>query len=308
MKNYIKILALAMVAVIVTSCLDGDQMNTPPGGSKPFIMMTNNSTGGTLVNSGVRYFGAETLLLNPAEANDTLTFAVTLQGTSSYDKDINVTIATPADALDDVNDGLTYAFMPTNGYNLLSTSGVIPKGKTYAEFQVVFHPNVIDLTKNFMLPITVSNDAGLTVSSNYGYIYYHIIGNALAGAYTWKYRRYNSADTTAATAGTANGVAIFAPKDATTIETSGGYASTVGLNAPYIITFTKNDDGTLSDIKVAINTELANGMTENGITITKAPAFIKQFYSPTNKHFKIWYTVVNSSGGTRVLIDEYWLP
>jgi hypothetical protein len=103
-------------------------------------------------------------------------------------------------------------------------------------------------------------------------------------------------------------VAIFAPKDATTIETSGGYASTVGLNAPYLITFTKNDDGTLSDLKVTINTEVSNGLTENGITITKAPAFIKQYYSPTYKHFKIWYTVVNSSGGTRVLIDEYWLP
>jgi hypothetical protein len=260
------------------------------------------------VNSGLRYFGNQSLLLDPTVDNDTMTFAVALEGVESLDRDVNVTLVTPEDLLDDYyyGDSIEYAMLPEAGFTLLSTSAVIPKGKSYAEFKVVFHPSQIDLSQNYMLPLTVTNDANLIVSSNYGAVYYHIIGNPLAGLYTWHYRRYNNADTVGATSGTLDDIALFAPKDGTTVETSGGYASTVGLNAPYIITFT-NTDGVLSDFKVTIDPDLVGGLTENGITITKNPIFVKATVTPTSKYFKIMYQVFNGTAN-RTLIDEYSMP
>lgn len=305
-NKYIILVTFVGMAFIVSSCLEGDEMNTPPGAVKPFIMMTNNPNGGTLVNSGVRYFGAQALLLDPTADNDTLTFAVALQGTLGFKKDINVTLTTPTEALDDVNDGIHYAMMPSTAFDLLSTSGTIAKGDTYAEFKVVFHPSKIDMSKDYMLPITATNDAGLVVSSNYGFIYYHIIGNPLAGQYRHYYRRYNNADTVGSTSGTLTENALFAPKDGTTVETSGGYASTVGLNAPYVIKFT-NTGGVLSNMTVTIDAALAGGLTENGITITKAPIFVTNRITSTGKYFKIMYQVHNGTA-YRTLIDEYWFP
>ena len=298
-----------MVAFVVTSCLEGDEMNTPPGATKPFIIMTRNPNGGTLVNSGLRYFGNQALLLNPTVLNDTMTFAVALQGAGNFGKDINLTLATPTEALDDyfATDGLVYEMMPSTGFDFISTSGTIQKGATYAEFKVVFHPSKLDMTKNYMLPVTATNDANLAVSSNYGFVYFHTIGNPLAGQYKWNYRRYNRNDSTGTLNGSLNDVAIFAPKNATTVETMGGYGTTVGVNCPYVLTF-KNTSGVLSDFKVSINPDLTGGLTENAIVLTTPPILVKADYTASARHFKIMFKVQNSSGAYRTLIDEYWWP
>src|SRR4051812_26925863 len=131
----IKLFSFFLVMSVFTSCLEGDLMNTPPGASPPIIEMTNNSNGGTLVNSGLRYFGNATLLLSPTDEVDTITFALTIQGISN--KDVTVTLETPADAADDnySNDSLVYKFMADNQYDFINTTAVIPAGKTYAEFK-----------------------------------------------------------------------------------------------------------------------------------------------------------------------------
>lgn len=306
--KHITLITSLLVTGILSSCLEGDEMNTPPGAVQPFIIMTNNPDGGPLVNSGIRYFGSQALLLDPTIENDTISFAVAIQGTRNFGRDINVTLQTPVDALDDyfATDGIPYEMLPAEGYDFISTSGKIKTGETYTEFKVVLHPSVIDLTKNYMLPITATNDAGLATSSNYGFVYYHIIGNPLAGQYTWSYRRYNNADTVGATAGTVNDVALFAPKDGTTIETLGGYGATVGINCPYVLTF-KNTNGVLSDFHVTIDPDLVGGLTENGITITIPPIIIDADYTETSRHFKFMFQVHNGTAN-RTLIDEYWLP
>lgn len=284
-------------------------MNTPPGGEGAFLMMTNNPSGGTLVNSGLRYFGNQALTYPPTDLADTATFAVSLQGAASLNKDINITLATPSDALDDYYfiDSLVYEMMPSDLYEILTPTGTIEAGTSAAEFQVRFFPNKFDPTKNYMLPITATNDAGLPISSNYGFVYYHVIGNPIAGVYAWNYRRYNNADTVGATSGTATGTQLFGPKNGTTIEVNGGYAQTVGLVAPYNITF-KNSNGVISDLKVTINPDLAGGLSANGITITKAPIFVKSTITPTKRYFKIMYQVHNGTA-FRTLIDEYtWTP
>jgi hypothetical protein len=294
---YIKLLAFVMAAFFVTSCLDGDEMNTPPN-AKPFVMITNNAEGGPTVNSGIRYFPAQALLLNPTVDNDTMTFAVTLQGVAKYSKDINVTLSTPAEALDDYKetDGINYEMMPANAYNLLSTAGTIPAGKSYTEFQVVFHPSVINLKKNYMLPIAVaSNDANLPISSNYGNIYYHSIGNPIAGLYKWEFIRY------ATPAGTGSpdihtfGDATFAPANGTTVT---GFHTGYYTTPNYILTFDDDGNGNLSNFKAILDpAALAADWDPNGIQVATGPTItVEANYTK----FTIKYTTL-----TRNVTDIY---
>src|SRR6478609_1680031 len=244
-KLFISLLSLFAVASTLTSCLEGDDENTPPKNAAPILQMTNNPTGGPTVNSGLNYFSAQALSYPASHTVDTATFAVSIQGIASLGDDLPVTLSTPAEALDDYfeTDGIVYEMMPSTYYELMSTSGVIKAGEGFAEFSVKFFPNKFDPTKNYMLPITASNDAGLPMSGNYGYVYYHIIGNPIAGAYKWDFIRYSNPEGTGSPDGqTKYGRdAVISPSNPTTATVKMGYFDTPN----YIITF-DNNGGVLS--------------------------------------------------------------
>jgi hypothetical protein len=267
---YIKFLAFVFVAFAITSCMDGDDANFPPDGSKPFLMMTNNEAGGPLVNSGKRYFPAQALLLDPTAENDTMVFAVTLQGVASLDKDINVSLSMPEDALDDFlgTDSIDYQMLPSDKFELLSTSGVISKGTTYTTFTLVLHPSLIDLKQNYMLPIAVSTSDGIQVSSNYGMIYYHMIGNPIAGLYEREFIRYgNPAGTGSPDIHTFTDQ-VMAPVNGTTVTTPTGYYT----GPDYIITFDDDGLGNLTNFKAVLDpAALAADWDPAGISVTSGP-------------------------------------
>lgn len=269
-KTYVNAMAIMIAAFVVSSCLEGDEINTPPGGSAPFIMMTNNANGGPAVYTGLRYFPNQALLLNPTVDNDTVTFAVTLQGVKTYAKDINITLSSPEEALDDYFDvdEIPYEMLPAEGYTMLATSGVIPKGQTYAEFKIVLHPSQIDLKKNYMIPITASNDAGITVSSNYNIVYYHMIGNPIAGLYDWEFIRYATPDGAGDPDIHTFDDAVFAPVNGTTVTVPTGYYT--GPN--YIITFDDDGAGNLSNFKAVLDPDaLAADWGPAGIEVVTGP-------------------------------------
>jgi len=296
-NNYIKFVAFAMSAFVFTSCLEGYDSNTPPN-QQPFVMITNNPNGGTLVNSGLRYFASQALLLNPTVVNDTMTFAVTVQGMAKADRDINVTLSTPEDALDDyiATDGIAYAMMPSNAYNLLSTTGTIPKGKSYVEFQVVFHPSVIDLKKNYMLPISIaSNDANLPIASNYRAIYYHSIGNPIAGLYSWEFIRYSTPAGTGSPDIHTFGDATFAPSNGTTVT---GFHTGYYTTPNYIVTFDDDGNGNLTNFKAILDpAALAADWDPAGIAVATGPTITT---NATFTKFTIKYTTL-----TRNVTDIY---
>lgn len=310
LKSIIKIFSFGMVAFVAGACLNGDPMNEPPGTQSPFLMMTNNASGAANNPiSGLRYFGDQTLSFPHSDLKDTVTFFATLQGTTVASKDIAITLTNPASALKDnyATDSLNYEMMPDSLFHLLTTSGVIKKGSDYVKFQVVFYPSKFNQTKNYMLPISVTNDANIPVAANYGTLYYHVVGNPLAGSYRWKYSRWNSSDTTKAKSGTASGTMVWAPDNGIQLQFLGGYAKTVGINAPYILTFSQSGSGVLSNFKVKIDPTLKGGLSDSGITIIQDPAILKMSNTPSGRYFKIWYRV-NNGTADRTLIDEYWYP
>src|SRR5690242_2948208 len=148
-----KLMCVLVAGAMFTSCLEGDEMNTPPGAGTAMIEMSYVSQTppiGTTLNTGLRFFGGQSILMSPAVEADTITFAVTTQG--PVNQDVNVTLElAPEHALDNIgNDGLEYTMLAPNQATLLSTTATIPKGERFAEFQLVFYPPNIDFTANWI--------------------------------------------------------------------------------------------------------------------------------------------------------------
>ncbi|HMJ69909.1 MAG TPA: DUF1735 domain-containing protein [Cyclobacteriaceae bacterium] len=290
MKTNILIKALCVLACGfgLTSCLEGDQMNTPPGGSPTLVEMSYVGAGGTLFNSGLegRFFAAQALLMSPADATDTVTFAVTIQGPAvSQDVTINLQLE-PERALDNLaGDHVEYTMMKANQYKFLSTSAVIPQGETFAEFQVVFYPPNIDFTESTILPVTATNDAGLTTSSNYGRLYFHVIGNAIAGLYNQQFIRVPDGGTSFPSK-----TAVFSPKDPTTISVTTGYYD----GGPLLITFDDDGAGNLTNFKAVVDPVAVGVWKAASIEVTLDPTIeVNSDYTV----FKVHYQVVGPSGG-----------
>ena len=54
-----------------------------------------------------------------------------------------------------------------------SGSGSIAAGKRLDTLHVIFYPSKIDVTKNYMLPVSIKDAQGETISGNFGAIYFH---------------------------------------------------------------------------------------------------------------------------------------
>lgn len=300
-RIFINILLALVIGYGLTSCLEGDEMNTPPGGSPPIVEMSYVSEGGTLFNSGLepRFFAAQALLLSPAAERDTVHFAVTIQGVQGgVTDDVNVTLQVdPNSVLDNIaNDKVEYSLMPSDQYQLTQTTATIPAGQSYVEFELIFFPSKMDFTKSTMLPITATNDAGMPTSSNYGKLYFHVIGNPIAGLYTWQFIRYSDPGATGSPDATSfeGETAVFSPVDPTTINVPTGYYD----HANYIITFDNDGSGNLTNFKAVLDPVwLAANWDSAGIQVATGPTIT---VSPDYTTFTIKYTTL-----TRNVTDIY---
>ena len=92
--------------------------------------------------------------------------------------------------------GVQFDAQPDSTFSLPVTTMTIKAGFRIAQFMVIYYPAKIDPTKSYMLPITLTDASGITISGNLATIYFHIIGNLLAGSYSQEWIRYNTATQT----------------------------------------------------------------------------------------------------------------
>ena len=249
--------------------------------------------------AGLAYFGRAVIGNLP----DTQQFYINLASANTLGHDVSVTIGVDASLIDTYNaddaNAVKYELLPDSDYALLKTAGTIVKGQRIDSFQIAFFKDRIDATKNYMLPITITDGDGVLISGNQGTIWFHAIGNPIAGSYNWEWIRWNAADTTGTpTYDFDYSPALFSPRDPTTIEVPSGYF----YQARYIITF-ENNGGTLSNFQVTFDQDdIGTYYTPNGVSMND-PVFV--FADPISGQYRI-YSVASTSSGPRNLIDFYY--
>jgi len=157
---------------------------------------------------------------------------------------------------------------------------------------------MISIAESYMLPISITAAPGTTISGNLGTIYFHIVGNPIAGAYTWNWTRWNNTDSSGPTSGGGTNLpGTFTPTSPTSIETHSGYY----IQPRYEVSFT-NTGGVLSNFTVTLNAADVATMAGGGVTVTTNPVVI--LADPINGNYEFFYQVVNSSG-PRTVIDRF---
>jgi hypothetical protein len=296
MTHIKKLMFVFLAAVLgLTSCLKEDKMNIDPENTTPNVLTLQwiEAGSGSTINSGMQYFAGGTLLYPASHEADTATFSVQLSGAATLDHDINLKVG-----LDDSkllvnypNDSIEYEAMPDSLYEFINDSYTLQAGERVATFQVIFFPAKIDPTKNYMLPVTVVENGGVDVSQNYGHIFFHTIGNPLAGAYFWDYIRYNSQgqDPTQGPTGWEGDETSFTPVSGTVVKVPTGYYT----QPDYLISFKDDGAGNLTDFAAVIDpAQIADYFTAGGVAIIAGPDItVNADYT----RFSINYVVFNGT-------------
>jgi len=150
-------------------------------------ILTFKSVGGLETN-----FSNSTLVLDPTSTSETVEFQLEYLGPQVFDNDVTITVG-----LDDaarVAYNATsgpfnqYVAMPDSMYTINSTTAVIKAGDVFSSMlSITLNPSYFDPAVSYMVPITITNISGapsdVKKAPSTGTVYFHVIGNPLAGSY-----------------------------------------------------------------------------------------------------------------------------
>jgi hypothetical protein len=201
----------------------------------------------------------------------------------------------------------------TDMARLLKNEVTIPAGERTVRTALLIQQDKFDPVKSYMIPVTITEAAGANLSSNLSTRYFNIIGNPLAGTYTWDWFRFQAADTL----GTPHS-SSFTGDEATPLPISG---TSLHFPDPYLetfadpaagltLTFTDNN-GVLSNFEASFDDVTLAGLKAGSFTIASNPKIVAytlkgnaaNHYSGTS--FRIFYSLVNSGGAGRTFINNY---
>jgi hypothetical protein len=292
------VFSILTVALTMASCLKKGDMNIDlENTSAPIMELQYLQAGNNTINSGLQNFANAGLTYKKTDLADTANYNISLAGPATFGKDLSVTIAVdPSKVLDNLGgDSIKYELMPDSTYHLVTTTAVIKAGQTIAPMQVIFYPSKTSILKSYMLPITIKDAEGNIVSSNFGTIYFHAIGNAIAGSYSHEYTRYNNYDGTGSPLIHTTTPSTFSPINPKSVSTTSGAA---GLK--YIISFTDNN-GVLSDFKVKFD---AASVAASGVAIVGDIEIVTA--DPVAHKFEFKFHYDNLAGGLRNITDKFY--
>jgi len=312
--NYIQskkaFLALSLCGFLFSAC-DKVEVAAPigDGGQKIFTISDYGGTGGNFSNSAL-------IFPDPTSTSEAVEFQIEYSTPVVADKDITITVGVDAAAVATYNTnhstGPQYQLLPANAYTLTSATGKIPAKQIISEpFTITFNPSVIDVTKNYMLPITIKTADGAPAdakaASGTGTAYFHLIGNPLAGLYTVVGTRYNYTGSVTwngppdplPAGGTPSAIPttkLAVPVDGQTVSLE--FAALSSLGYYYLIT----GDATFANISVDYSQDLLNGSSSRQTFITN---YVPP--SPTQKasfHIYTHYNNAVGGGGNDRIMDE----
>lgn len=308
--KFLKLTGLATVAFLLSvmqGCVKSTSYFTDLSTTSDFVM---------LVGSGTNNFKASNLLVNTSSPDTLmLNVKVELASANSNGGPVTVTLGLDNAAITAYNaaNGTNFQPFPADAFKIVNTSVTIPGGLNhYGTTTVWIFQDKLDPATSYILPVSITDGGGKTLSSNQNTIYYNVIGNPLAGNYLQDFHRWNgTTDTTTApnsTSYTDNPI-VVAPISATVVLLPEDYLETfvgVGVN----LSFT-NTNGVLSNIAVSLDAASQAAIAAGGFTIVTAPKLVGYGIvgDASTKYagswFRIYMVVLNSSGATRTLIDQF---
>lgn len=309
--NYIKTALLSFTAMaLLSSCLkDNRYIDFSTGGQQV----------AELTLSGLNNFGTDAITTDTA----TIGIGVNIASATVPNTDHKITIAidtTLIASYEKTNPGITYFALPANTYTFTNQTVDLPSGTRTKIVTFTVYKNLLDPSKSYMLPITITSAPGLTIASNYQTHYYHVIGNDFAGVYSHHlYTRHSVPDTTGSYATSDAGKPVdlgpitFFPVSPSSFQVRSNYYTGI----PYTVSFTKTGNGPTalySNWTITFGAaDLANYFG-SAITVTTGPLFdvnpsyfspafdpkASYTYAQSLKIFRFYYVTK-----TRAVQDEY---
>src|SRR5215831_14554454 len=274
--KYSYLIACISLLFSLESCVKNrNDLATDFGSIQPIVELRDNISG-VGNDAGLSNFGKASL--NFTADPHVQSFYVNLASVNVRNSDLKVTLGVDQAALDaynaDPNNGIKYELMPDSLYSFTTTEVTIPSGLRVAKDSIIFYPSKFDPSKSYMLPISVTDASGLNISGNFGTIYYHIIGNPLAGTYNWSFGRYNDIDTTQPpNSSTFTDVPTPIPPTGPTSLAFPDYYVQSFIGGNMILSFT-NTNGVLGDFSVAFDDAANQGIIDGGFTLVTAPTLV----------------------------------
>jgi hypothetical protein len=124
---------------------------------------------------GLENFDAAALTFDPGDEIDSADIDLNIASPKPLNKNLTITVGVD-DALRtayNTANGATYEAMPDSVYSLPVTTATIDAGQRLDTIRVIFYPSKIDPTKSYMLPVSIKDAQGETISGNFGSIYFH---------------------------------------------------------------------------------------------------------------------------------------
>jgi hypothetical protein len=139
------------------------------------------STVGTIIEiipadgGGLENFDAAALTFNPADGTDSADIDLNIASPKPLTKAVSITLAVDDGLRSSYNssNGTSYEAMPDSVYSFPVKSGTINAGDRLDTVRVTFYPSKIDSSKSYMLPVSIKDAQGQTISGNFGSIYFH---------------------------------------------------------------------------------------------------------------------------------------
>lgn len=187
--RYIKLMFLsaALIALAgLNSCVKSrGGLETDFTDIQDFVIFQN----GGLVNFAAASITAGTSAPDTIKLNAIITLASKNVATTP------ITVTIGVDDAQRINyngaNGTSYIPFPSNLYKIITPTVTIPAGQSYATVSVQVYARNADAALSYLLPLTITDASGKNLSGNLNTLYYHIIGNPLAGPYTVTGTRYN---------------------------------------------------------------------------------------------------------------------
>jgi Domain of unknown function (DUF1735) len=325
-KKFINFMGMLAVVAGMTSCLKDkgfddqdygvDISGTPSVSNRSVKILEGGTSSGDI---------KKLVFADGSAALDSLEFSVayvdyTTPTSQLASADVTVTFGTdPAYvAAYNATSTVQYELMPDSLFILSKTSVVIKKGTFVSELvKVYFKPNKFDGSKTYLLPIvlkTATGISGIQIQQNFGRISYTKIGNVLSGKYSHRFRRFQVADTTGVPLQNIFSTVIIPPVSPSEVMTTEPYTTTfIDASGGIVLGFT-NTGGVLSNFTQSLTAATYAGITSgvfilnDGPKLTAGGQVIVVGNAASNyigTRFSTYIQYINSSGGTRTLINDF---